>query len=192
VIYLPIGEKIKYWRVQKGLSQKELGDQIGMSQQQIGQYETGTRTPKQETQIKIAKALGVHLRDLADNSWLEEIDRQLGPEKLEDLRKATSDSPIEIYLKSQGFTVSRCELKGRWENEDDPEERVGIPDEWGTVLSKDGHTATFTDAEFEELQAGAKEAIEGKFYKKVLEQQKKQPRHRPTEGPYSGATGKGV
>ena len=44
---------------------------------------------------------------------------------------------------------------------------------WEITLSKDGHTATFTDAEFEELQAGAKEAIEGKFYKKVLEQQKK-------------------
>ena len=48
-----------------------------------------------------------------------------------------------------------------------------IADEILTVLSKDGHTATFTDAEFEELQAGAKEAIEGKFFKKVLEQQKK-------------------
>ena len=61
-----------------------------------------------------------------------------------------------------------------WENENDPpEERVQIADEILTVLSKDGHTATFTDAEFEELQAGAKEAIEGKFFKKVLEQQKK-------------------
>lgn len=171
---MPIGEKIKYWRIQKGLSQKELGDQIGMSQQQIGQYETGTRTPKQETQIKIAKALGVHLRDLADNSWLEELDQQLGPKKLAELQTASKDSPIEIYLKSQGFSVESIPVKWHWENENDPpEERVQIADEWKIVLSKDGHTATFTDAEFEELQAGAKEAIEGRFYKKVLEQQKK-------------------
>ena len=73
-----------------------------------------------------------------------------------------------------GFTISSQVLKWHWENESDPpEERVQIADEILTVLSKDGHTATFTDAEFEELQAGAKEAIEGKFYKKVLEQQKK-------------------
>lgn len=180
---MPIGEKIKYWRIQKGLSQKELGDQIGMSQQQIGQYETGTRTPKQETQIKIAKALGVHLRDLADNSWLKELDQQLGPEKLAELQTETKDSPIEIYLRSQGFSVKSVPVKWHWENESDPEGRTQIPDEWGITLSKDGHTATFTDAEFEELQAGAKEAIEGKFFKKVLEQQKKQPRHRPTDGP---------
>lgn len=170
VIYLPIGEKIKYWRVQKGLSQKELGDQIGMTQQQIGQYETGTRTPKQETQIKIAKALGVHLRDLADNSWLEEFDQQ-HPDAVENAKRGLA---VIQYLEEMGFTISSQVLKWHWENENDPpEERVQIADEILTVLSKDGHTATFTDAEFEELQAGAKEAIEGKFYKKVLEQQKK-------------------
>ena len=33
-------------------------------------------TPKQETLLKIAKALGVHLRDLSDDSWLEEFEQQ--------------------------------------------------------------------------------------------------------------------
>lgn len=127
-----------------------------------------------ETLLKIAKALDVHLRDLADNSWLEELDQRLGPEKLAELRTASKDSPIEIYLKSQGFSVESIPVKWHWENENDPpEERVQTVDEWEHTLSKDGHTATFTDAEFEELQAGAKEAIEGKFYKKVLEQQNK-------------------
>jgi len=167
---LPIGEKIKHWRVQKGLSQKELGDQIGMSQQQIGQYETGTRTPKQETLLKIAKALGVHLRDLSDDSWLEEIDRQHPTAGKEYARYKA----VNQYLEEMGFIISERPIKWHWENENDPpEDRVQTVDEWEITLSKDGHTATFTDAEFEELQAGAKEAIEGRFYKKVLEQQKK-------------------
>ena len=73
-----------------------------------------------------------------------------------------------------GFIISERPIKWHWENENDPpEDRVQTVDEWEITLSKDGHTATFTDAEFEELQAGAKEAIEGRFYKKVLEQQKK-------------------
>lgn len=167
---MAIGENIKKWRTKKNLSQKELGDLVGMSQQQIGQYELGTRLPKQETQIKIAKALGVHLRDLADTSIWDELDQQ-HPDTGE---QAARGLAVIRYLEEMGFSISSQVLKWHWENENDPpEERVQIADELLTVLSKDGHTATFTDAEFEELQAGAKEAIEGRFYKKVLEQQKK-------------------
>ena len=174
---MPIGEKIKHWKVQKGLSQKELGDQIGMSQQQIGQYETGTRTPKQETLLKIAKALGVHLRDLADNSWLEEIDRQY-PTAGEEYARYKA---INKYLEEMGFTVSEEITKWHDEEADDEGQIAQVPDEWEYTLSKDGHTATFTDAEFKELQAEAKaeantrvkEIVESRFYKKVLEQQNK-------------------
>ena len=123
-----------------------------------------------ECLLKIAKALGVHLRDLSDNSWLEEFDQQ-HPDAVENAKRGLA---VIQYLEEMGFTISSQVLKWHWENENDPpEERVQIADEILTVLSKDGHTATFTDAEFEELQAGAKEAIEGRFYKKVLEQQKK-------------------
>lgn len=168
------GQRIKAARKQAGMTQKALGEELGISYQTVAQWENDLRNPKQETLLKIAKALNVHLRDLVDNSWLEEIDQHLGPEKLAELQTETKDSPIEIYLRSQGFSVKSVPAKWHWENENDPpEERVQIADEWEIVISKDGHTATFTDAEFEELQAGAKEAIEGKFYKKVLEQQKK-------------------
>jgi len=126
-----------------------------------------------ETQIKIAKALGVHLQDLSDSSWLEEIDRQLGPEKLAKLREnAAQYGEVRKYLEEMGFTISEHGTMFHYEEAD-----VKTFDESEIVLSKDGHTAAFTDAEFQELlsvaKAGAKEAIEGKFYKKVLEQQKK-------------------
>lgn len=103
------GQRIKAARQQAGLTQTELAEKLGIPFQSISQWERDTRKPKQETLLKIAKALGVHLRDLSDNSWLEEIDRQLGPEKLaalsaessSDERKPTKmeQEIIEMFLK---------------------------------------------------------------------------------------------
>lgn len=167
---MEVGDRIRAIRMERGLTQKELGELCGMADSAIRRYESNRGNPTQKTLLKIAKALGVHLRDLADNSWLEEFEQQ-HPDANE---RANRGLAVIRYLEEMGFTISSQVLKWHWENESDPpEERVQIADEILTVLSKDGHTATFTDAEFEELQAGAKEAIEGKFYKKVLEQQKK-------------------
>ena len=63
------GERIKSFRQKRKLSQKQLGEKVGMSQQQIGQYETGTRIPKTETLVKLAAALDCTLFDLG--SWDE-------------------------------------------------------------------------------------------------------------------------
>lgn len=167
---MTIGENIKQARIKNGLTQEELGTMVGMSGVAIMRYEKGQREPKQEILIKIARALGVHLRDLVDSSIWNEFDRQHPTVGEEYVRYKA----VNKYLEEMGFSISERVTKWHWENESDPpEERVQIADEILTVLSKDGHTATFTDAEFEELQAGAKEAIEGKFYKKVLEQQNK-------------------
>ena len=167
---MEVGDRIRAIRMERGLTQKELGELCGMADSAIRRYESNRGNPTQKTLLKIAKALGVHLRDLADNSWLEEFEQQ-HPDAVENAKRGLA---VIQYLEEMGFTISSKVLKWHWENENDPpEERVQIADEILTVLSKDGHTATFTDAEFEELQAGAKEAIEGKFFKKVLEQQKK-------------------
>ena len=163
------GQRIKAARKQAGMTQKALGEELGISYQTVAQWENDLRHPKQETLIKIAKALGVHLRDLSDNSWLEEFDQK---------HPTAGDAyaqykAINKYLEEMGFTVSERATKWHDEPVDDLGHTVKISDEWEIILSKDGHAAIFTNAEFEELQAGAKEAIEGRFYKKVLEQQKK-------------------
>lgn len=55
---MTIGEGIKEARKNKGLSQQELGDMLGVSQAMIAQYENGKRVPKIETLERIANALG--------------------------------------------------------------------------------------------------------------------------------------
>lgn len=61
---LTSGEKIKKVRLERNLSQKALGEQLGMSQQMIAQYESGKRQPKIETLGKIAMALSIPVGDL--------------------------------------------------------------------------------------------------------------------------------
>lgn len=125
-----------------------------------------------ETLIKIAKALGVYLRDLADTSIWEEFDKVSESKKLSE--EVEHLEATAAYCKDLGYTVDEQVIKWHWEDEKepDPSKRVQIVDEVEYTLTQDGHKAIFTQAEFEELQAGAKEAIEGRFYKKVLEQQK--------------------
>lgn len=67
-----IGEQIKKYRKEAGLSQKELGERLGVSQQHIAQYESGKRIPKIETINNIAGALGIGTRRLYPDFSYEE------------------------------------------------------------------------------------------------------------------------
>lgn len=61
---MDIGQRIRELRTKKGLSQKELGARMNVSQQMIGQYENSTAFPKIETLKKIATALDVDTIEL--------------------------------------------------------------------------------------------------------------------------------
>ena len=96
--------KLKELRKEKGLTQKELGAAIGISEVMIGQYERGVRTPKIEMRDKIANALGVTLNYfLSDSDYTNEVLAQIidaGIDKLE------LENQIFIsYLKSIGINV---------------------------------------------------------------------------------------
>ena len=69
---MTIGQRIKVARTESGLSQRELGERLGVSQAMIGQYEGGMRNPKYETIKRIADALGVtsdYLRGYTDDPY---------------------------------------------------------------------------------------------------------------------------
>ena len=57
IIKKSTGGYIKNARKEAGLSQKALGEKLGVSQQMIAQYESGKRKPKVETLINIVNAL---------------------------------------------------------------------------------------------------------------------------------------
>ena len=71
-------EKVKDARLQLGLSQKQLGEAIGVSVRTISSYEKEGKMPRQGTIFKLAKALGVSVKFLVDDHCenpLEDIEK---------------------------------------------------------------------------------------------------------------------
>ena len=70
---MTLGEKLREARANAHITQAQLGNMCGLSQQRIAQYENGYRQPKAETLTKIINALydaldAEHVTDWAANS----------------------------------------------------------------------------------------------------------------------------
>lgn len=61
---MTIGELIKQYRNDKGMTQKQLAEMLGLAEITIRQYETNKREPKIPMLRRIAKILGVSFQDL--------------------------------------------------------------------------------------------------------------------------------
>lgn len=92
---------IRKYRIEKGLSQRELGELVGMTQQQIAQYENGKRKPKLETLDKLAKALGVKPGQLYFDEYIVH-EHYTHPESLRDMmeKKITLDVDRQALMKA--------------------------------------------------------------------------------------------
>lgn len=53
------GEKLKYSRMVRDFSRKELAEKLGIPEQAIGQYETGAISPKFDVLVKLNELFGV-------------------------------------------------------------------------------------------------------------------------------------
>ena len=61
-----IGKRMQKYRKEKGLSQVEMAEKIGVSPTYIGFIEQGVRNPSIATLDKIARVLGVKLSEIFD------------------------------------------------------------------------------------------------------------------------------
>ena len=79
------GERLRVLRQAKGLTQKQLALQLGLSKSIVSSYENGFRYPSFEVLVKIASVfstttdylLGVGHRELLDISGLSDEDRHI-------------------------------------------------------------------------------------------------------------------
>lgn len=62
-----IGGQISVLRNRQGLTQKELGDKVGIDQAEISRIERGVANPTEDTLAAIARALGVELGLVSGN-----------------------------------------------------------------------------------------------------------------------------
>lgn len=95
------GENIKKIRKEKGLTQKQLGKKLGISQAAIGQFESNKTNPKMETLRRIANALEVDLWEIVELEQMDEDTRiqeikkmvlQLTPEGLEEFNRLVTEA----------------------------------------------------------------------------------------------------
>lgn len=87
-----IGDNIRYFRKQKGMTQRELGEKAAMADSAIRRYEKGTIIPKDENLNKIAEALGVSSFQL----------KMRGIEKTKEWKYALA---LDQFLESIGIDV---------------------------------------------------------------------------------------
>lgn len=66
---MTVGEKIRHYRKEKNLTQKQLAALCGLSENVVRHYENGYRNPKIETIQKIAAALDVPVTELLDKDF---------------------------------------------------------------------------------------------------------------------------
>ncbi len=83
------GDRIRQYRKERGLTQKQLGDICGMVDSAIRRYESGRQKPKIETLQKIADALCVPVTQLLDIEEGQDIN--IVTPDLDELRKEYQD-----------------------------------------------------------------------------------------------------
>lgn len=102
---MTVGEKIRILRIQKGLTQKELGFYIGLSDVRIRQYETNIRTPKDSQLISFAEYFGVPIEYFRDHLIDTPIDAM---HTLFDLKNQYGGEIIQVQDKSNKTKYAIC------------------------------------------------------------------------------------
>ena len=123
---MAIGERIRFFRNLKGMTQKFLGVKVGFPEKtadiRLAQYESGTRTPKSDLTEALADALGVSTMALN----VPDIDTDLGfmhtlfaLEDIYGLKIDKLDDEICIHLdKNRGTSyISLLERFTAWQKE---------------------------------------------------------------------------
>ncbi|WP_373845348.1 helix-turn-helix domain-containing protein [Clostridium sp.] len=114
------GDKLRYLREEKGVTQKQLGEFIHVSDRVVGYYESNNRFPKNEETLKrIAQYFNVSIDYLLGNSNNKNIDEPKIPEtdkklidditSLDDDLKKEAKKYIELLKLKQNIDASKDE-----------------------------------------------------------------------------------
>lgn len=100
-------EKLKYLRKQRGYTQQELADLLGISPSAVGMYEQGRRQPDSHTLYKISRLLSVTVDYLVNDDDALEGDKDIEQVILEIKTKLLSSNGLMF----NGKPLSAQELK---------------------------------------------------------------------------------
>lgn len=106
-------ERIRILRKQKGMTMKELGKAVGVTEAAISHYETGKREPDGEILISIASTLGVsidYLMGREDTKKEPAVDLSgFDPDIVEAMRDVRPEEKAAVLALISGLKASRKE-----------------------------------------------------------------------------------
>lgn len=73
---MALAENIKAKRLAKGMTQEELSGMVGVARKQITCYESGERIPDLYNAIRLARALGTTVEELAETQATQTAPKQ--------------------------------------------------------------------------------------------------------------------
>ena len=155
---MAIGERIKYIRNLRNITQKHLGMAVGFNMQtsdvRIAQYESGTRTPKENLTADIAHALEVSPQalDLPDiDSYVGLAHTLFALEDIYGIHIGNIDGELCLRLdKSKGTTyLSMFDMFSAWQKEAEKLKN-------GEISKEDYDTWRYHYPEFDTTQRWAK------------------------------------
>ncbi len=98
------GNKIKYYRKLKNLTQSQLADKIGKTIETVSNIERGINSTKIEVMFQLSNALSIHIKDLFDdqdiNPYLDKVKINLIQDIKNNLEKRSNK-----YLKNLAFVL---------------------------------------------------------------------------------------
>jgi len=92
-----LGARVRELRRNKGMSQDQLSEQIGIDPKHLSRIELGKSFPYMETLEAIAKSLQVELKDLFDFSHLEAL--SVDKKQIEDLLEGLNQDKLRLVYK---------------------------------------------------------------------------------------------
>ena len=95
----PIGERIKYFRMQKGYSTNKLANESGISQSYLRDIELQNKNPTIEIIYLICKTLGITLKQFFDDSTTDTINNDPLVQKIYQLNSEQRETLLS-FLKT--------------------------------------------------------------------------------------------
>lgn len=111
---MTFGKRLRSVRKELGLTQKELGERIGVGRTTISEYESGKIVPRQDGLIKLAEVLGVNVDFLTGTSacatWIDnEYVCQLEDSLLSMIRMMNSKN-VKVKFFTTELTDDQCDV----------------------------------------------------------------------------------
>jgi transcriptional regulator with XRE-family HTH domain len=89
-----VGQRVRFLRVERKMSQTTLASSVGLTFQQLQKYESGTNRISASKLVQFAKTLGVNVASLFD--WVDDSDTA----KTRESQKLISASQLDLSIAS--------------------------------------------------------------------------------------------